>query len=120
MGQLLFAIFINGLLNVVESETCSVYAFDGDSQLLIHGDSSTNCVLDQVNSWIASNRLILNAAKTRVMKFGLFHLVCPAIRIGEYEIEIVDKMKILGIILDDKLNFSYHIDNLYLDIYLPM
>lgn len=50
-----------------------------------------------------SFKFFSNENKTKVMMFGLFHNVGPAIRVGNSAIEIVDRMNILGIILDDDI-----------------
>lgn len=58
--------YINDMLNMIELESCNVYAFADDIYLLIHGDTSqeiiqvkTNYILDKINEWIASNFLVM-------------------------------------------------------------
>ena len=69
LGSLLFIIFVNDLPDVVEHSTVSLYA--DDTTLYTSGGDAVNVGLlleqdiQQVASWIQSNRLLINVTKTQ-------------------------------------------------------
>ena len=81
-------------------------------------------------SWASDNGFCVNPNKTKLMGFG-FDTSNVKIQIDNVPVEFVGKMKCLGLIMDNLLNFSPHIDflssrmsfllkRLYsLNIYLP-
>ena len=67
--------------------------------------------LNKVNNWLTSNRICINADKTKYMIFSfrkLFHLT--NIKIGSATIEETNNIKFLGIIFDKRLTLKYHGD----------
>ncbi len=56
----------------------------------------------------------MNVAKTKIMVFGTNNMVARArdiqVSYGTSQIEVVDRFKYLGILLDNTLSFKYHID----------
>ncbi len=60
------------------------------------------------------NLLTVNASKTKIMFFGTTYTLSniappPNIRSNDEVIEIVDKFKYLGVILDGRLTFTHHV-----------
>ena len=75
-------------------------------------DKTERCVLGAGN-WMSRNRLKLNGDKTEVMHVGNGrHRVEAVLRSGETDIEIVGKVKNLGVYLDSALSMDFQIDNL--------
>ena len=73
-------------------------------QLLMHG-------LNNVNNWLTSKRICVNADETKYMIFShrkLLHLT--NIKIGFATIEESNNIKFLGILFDKHLTFKNHED----------
>ena len=69
--------------------------------------------IDHLCRWIAQSKMQLNCSKSRVMWFSMKHIctaVLPAISVYNMVLKIVSHQKYLGIIFDDKLQWSPHID----------
>ena len=67
-----------------------------------------------LEDWFKANKLSLNASKTNYILFRnkkseLNNISCKLIINGE-EIGLVSKTKLLGIIIDEHLEWKYHID----------
>ena len=70
-----------------------------------------NHELNNVNSWLTSNHICINADKTKYMIFSyrkLLHLT--NIKIGSATIEETNNIKFLGIIFDKHLTFKHFVD----------
>ena len=68
--------------------------------------------LTKAYQWITDNKLTLNISKTKNMMFGsrltISKVINPVICIDNQNQEIFKSFKYLGIVFDDKLNFSDH------------
>ena len=71
-----------------------------------HDVDSVNQAIGHIMEWCESNYLILNNEKSKEVQIKLSHSVTfqPV-----HDIEITDKLKILGITFTDKLSFEPHI-----------
>ena len=70
-----------------------------------------NHELNNINNWLTSNRICINADKTKYMIFSyrkLLHL--PNIKIGFATIEETNNIKFFGIIFDKHLTPKNHVD----------
>ena len=112
-GPLLFLIYINDLHHV--SKELSFILFADDTNLFYSHknerilNETLNLELKKLSIWFRANKLSLNVNKTKYMKF----LSTPRKRVcdmnlflDDYNIEKVNKIKFLGVIIDDKLNWS--------------
>ena len=73
--------------------------------------------LNTIKTWFDINKLSLNLTKTKYMIFGTRKIKTQAIiRIGGLEIERVHENKFLGVIIDDKLCWKSHINNVKLKL----
>ena len=68
-----------------------------------------------VKTWLDANKLTLNKGKTEYMLIGsrkrLEQLESePVIKIGDHAIKRVYKKKVLGVIIEDKLQWAKHVD----------
>lgn len=105
LGPLLFIIYINDLCKFLGSDRCALFA---DDTTLITSDNDYNLLLsktielvNKTSSWFTANKLQLNSNKTQ-------RLVCspnPSVGRGE-------NVKILGVIVDNSLNWLPHINQL--------
>lgn len=75
--------------------------------------STVNEELKKVVIWLASNKLSLNIKKTHFMLFlckGKYQSSPVSIKISNEEIKKVDHTKFLGVIIDEKLIWSHHLN----------
>jgi hypothetical protein len=88
--------------------------FADDTALYFEGASvnseTINACLSRLSEWMVSNRMSLNAAKTKFMLFdnGRNAHTALTITIGNNAIEQVQSYKYLGCVLDSKINFKEH------------
>ena len=119
MGPLLFLLYINDLSSV--SERLLSFMFADDTSMLIHGkdvsllEQEMNRELCKVTTWLKVNKLSLNITKTHSMLFsnspkcsGRKNLI----GIDGIIIETVNCTNFLGVIVDNKLTWTQHINEL--------
>ena len=104
LGPLLFFLYINDLPQ--GSKLLDAITFADDIHLLFN---NVNNGLSNISHWFNSNKLSLNADKT---KFTLFHkvkqrdnipVVLPTLKINNSLIKQVDHIKFLGVLFDENL-----------------
>ena len=79
-----------------------------------HGQFVDSCnlksqqYLDQINQWTVNQKMIISQKKTKAMiiNFTDKHQFTTRLHLNGENIEIVNKMKILGTIIDDKLSWD--------------
>ena len=119
LGPLLFLIYINDMNQSIKNS--SVYHFADDTNLL-HSDTNPKSLKKAVNrdlillyEWLCANRLSLNVGKTEFMIFRpprkKLHnrIVLTLNRTKIYE---SNKIKYLGLLLDNKFSWKDHINEL--------
>lgn len=114
LGPLLFIIFINDLLSSLSS--CSGFA--DDLKVYRSVSSTYDCQLLQdyvmkVVEWCRVNRMELNVKKCAVMLTSHSHnkIIFPY-AIADEVLDRLSSKKDLGIVIDDKLSFNEHIDDM--------
>ena len=80
-------------------------------------ESKLNQDLESVNKWLISNKLTLNMTKTEYMLIGSRQRLRtlsenPNLKINSVPINRVSTTKSLGVIIDENLSWSSHIDKL--------
>ncbi len=120
LGPLLFVIFINDLPDHLTQ--CRSHLYADDTAITVTGylkadlESQLNERLKEAKEWMDENILTLNLKKTNAMVFGTRHTVSQLgdlnVSCNGVNIEIVEKVKYLGIILDRELKFSEHVSYL--------
>ena len=130
LGPLLFLLYINDIVN--STELGHFVMFADDTNIFVSGKDkneaykNANCVLDRVNKYMFKNLLHINVTKSVHMHFrpnlnASERLTCArarpygsenVLKIGEHKLKKVDKVKFLGVIIDDKLNWESQIENL--------
>ena len=110
----LFASFVNDLPDSIASG--EVYVYADDTTIYVVGNTVNDitelqAVLDQVNSWCLSNRLIVHEGKSEAMVLSTTPFVGPLkhLRWGEDTIRYVSSTNCLEVTIDDKLSWSQHI-----------
>ena len=116
LGPLLFIIYINDFCK--SSDVLSFILFADDSNLFYshrNPNSLVNVVnseLEKVTQWIKANKLSLNLQKNKYMLFSNSIDTLPKnIIFDDTPLEVVLFITFLGITVDNKLSWKYHIDN---------
>ncbi|XP_075149842.1 uncharacterized protein LOC142223891 [Haematobia irritans] len=75
-------------------------------------ESGINDNLRSLSEWLTDNGFVPNPDKTKAVMFRTGHRLFsyPRIHMCGTNIEFVDSTKCLGVMIDDCLNFSHHID----------
>ena len=119
MGPLLFLLYINDLSSV--SERLLSFMFADDTSMLIHGkdvsllEEEMNTELCKVTTWLKLNKLSLDIAKTHSMLFSNSPKCTGRKNLIEIDgiiIETVNCTKFRGVIVDNKLTCTQHINEL--------
>ena len=119
LRPLLFVLYINDLPNCLSNCEPRMYA-DG-THLTYAGDNADdiqlhlNQDLENVPNWLIANKLTLNMTKTEFMLLGsrqrLITLTeSPTLAINDFQVSQVTTAKSLGVTIDDKLDWSGHIE----------
>ena len=117
LGPSLFSVFINDLPNVLPSDSIALFADDTAiyivSNNLVSLNSALQRCLDLANLWMMNNGLQLNASKTKCM---LLHSPRKTVNtrlsliINGATVQQVRVFKYLGVMINDTLTWSDHID----------
>ena len=119
LGPLLFLIYINDMCNAVKHST--IHHFADDTNLLC-SDKDPAIIRLKVNEdlklifeWLCSNRLSLNVSKTEFIIFkpprkNLKKRI--TLKLNGVTLYESNKIKYLGIIMDDRLTWKHHISEL--------
>ena len=120
LGPLLFIIFINDFPSVVTN--CEVFLYADDTAIMYSAknDSEIERVINQdlelVSTWMNTNKLSLNASKTKSMTFGSSHMIKSItplyLKLDNITLENVSVFKYLGIWFDPCLKWNVHIDKI--------
>jgi len=115
LGPLLFLLYINDFALVSDKLFCVLFA--DDTNVFITGKDLNKLIetmhseLNKLSIWLNANKLTLNISKTHFMVFhrGKRKLNKINIKIDNSIIEQVVHTKFLGVIIDQKLDWSNHI-----------
>ena len=117
LGPLLFLIYIDDLRFSLNN--CSVFHFADDTNLLFSVKNPKimskiiNHELKKLFEWLCSNRLSLNANKTEFLIFRPPRAnLRVTLRLNGVTIFESPKIKYLGIILDSRLTWKHHVNEL--------
>ena len=121
LGPLLFLLYVNDFPSCLENTTPGMYA--DDTQLTAVADTIEelekllNQDIKNVKMWLNANKLSANATKTEFMivgsKYRLKQLLSdPNILIDKNTIKRVSKTKLLGVMIDEKLTWENHIEEI--------
>ena len=126
LSPVLFKFFLIDILEELEKHTkAEIYKFADDGTVKAIGNSTRDCVklmaeiCTLVYLWTCKWRMLINCSpnKTEIVCFNVAEkdrsLVPTQFKIGENQIKVVSKTKVLGLTMDQDLNFKDHRDNLY-------
>ena len=120
LGPILFVIYVNTLGSNVPNAKFHFYADDTViyccGTTLAEALGNLQIAFNLVENQLIELRPVLNAAKTKLLIFsnGRKVPVSPPslLLLQGYEIELVNCYKYLGILIDDRLTFKPHVENL--------
>jgi hypothetical protein len=114
-------LYINDLPNAISDLSNPVLFADDTSLIITNPDTQRfekdiNTVIKKLNRWFSSNLLLLNLEKTNFLQFVTkntraldLHILC-----GKKQISNVNATKFFGLVIDDKLSWQTHIDQMIL------
>ena len=115
LGPLVFLIYINGLPSISTKLKKNLFADDTDifseSSNLESIELTMDKELKKLSSWLITNRLALNISKTNFVIFSPKNKPLETITLIMNRQAIAQKeyVKYLGILIDSKLTFQFHI-----------
>ena len=126
LGPILFSLYTSELGKLIESFNINRQFFADDSQLInsflpkpeivdsVLSNLEKCCV--SIKNWMTVNRLKLNDDKTEAILLGPKErrnsINLKSIKVCEAEIEIVEKVRDLGLIVDADLSLSSHVSHI--------
>ena len=119
LGPILFALYTRNVPDIIEAQgaVCQIYAddilFDYSSRSL---STISNCLSDTVSAlanWLSNRHLILNSKKTKVLCISSSSRSTANIQVtcNGQQLEQTASARYLGVILDDKLSWTPHVDH---------
>jgi hypothetical protein len=121
LGPLLFLVYVNDLPYTISNPRDDIVMFADDTSLLVknhksggHVGGDVLKVLDDANKWFEANNLVLNVTKTNAICFSLKRRPNESLHhdLAGRDLAVVDHCGFLGVIVDDKLQWTSHIDQL--------
>ena len=116
LGPLLFVIFINDITNLFANNNCKCKLYADDLKLYSVLETSADCnilqqKLNAIYEWSSKWQLLISYKKCNVMYVGnLEHSV--QLLLNGNALPVANEVKDLGVIVDDKLTFNGHIDQI--------
>lgn len=119
LGPLLFLVYINDLPNITQHK---ITLFADDCSIVVCGNNPStyeyelNKVFQDVNVWLANNKLKVNLNKTHFMQFyapqGKHNVKDIHIAYDNVQITSVKSIRFLGVILDSFNNWEAHVQHI--------
>ena len=116
MGPLCFLILINDALR--DTPFRWKYVDDSTIGVTVNNSSPDYHQLQQhlstLQAWTEANHVTINYSKTVMMHFSLAKTAVPppTVTLSDHPIQVVESTKLLGIILDNKLDWNLHISTM--------
>ena len=124
LGSLFYILYTAELLDVVAELGFTAHSYADDTQIYIGTPAAdvantvqrfTHCV-DRVNTWMARNRLKLNADKSQVVWIGtsgqLAKIDITQLQLGSIIVPFSTTVADLGVTIDSQLSMTAHISSL--------
>ncbi|CAB4037098.1 Hypothetical predicted protein [Paramuricea clavata] len=106
---LLFIVYINDLPNCLKHTTSRMFTAVGETLGEMERRSNEDLMI--VRKWLSANLLSFNIAKTEYVLIGLWHGMNnidaqPGVKIGSQSIKRVKHAKVLGVQVDENVNWG--------------
>jgi len=101
------------------SKSCHIQKYSKDTAVVacVHGgqEKEYRDLVESFNGWTKNNCLLLNTTKTKelMVDFRRSKTPCQSLCIDVGEIETVQTYKYLGVVLDNKLEWSANVEAVY-------
>ena len=117
LGPRLFSIYVNDFSESISKGELHLYA--DDTTAFVIGNSTDevvvelNLLFEEIHTWCQLNKLTLHTGKTEVMilQKNAFVGPLPPIKCGGNLIEYSNKTKVLGVLLDHRLSWREHVND---------
>ena len=132
LGPLLFLLYTTDVFRIIDNFGFRYHAFADDIQIVASCPVSdfnnltqeVVCCLMQIDLWMASNRLKLNACKTQLLPIGTWQqlrlLDVKSIKINDDEIFFCSTARNLGVIFDTHLSMDAHVKSVSVECRLQL
>ena len=118
LGPILFNIFINDFIDIFK--TADIHNFADDNTLAAHSRISSEVIesledeSDVAIDWFTVNHMIANPGKFKavILKKDGTDTTGTTLRINNKSVDSSSDVRLLGVTIDNKLNFSKHISEL--------
>ena len=120
LGPLLFLLYINDI--VLSSDAFKFTLFADDTSLFYSHKNVEKAVevmnfeLAKIAEWLAANKLSLNVGKSKLLVYNNRKKISINITLNGQTLKEVDHAKYLGVLIDNKLNWSKQISAINLKI----
>jgi hypothetical protein len=111
LGPLLFIIFVNDVFQFL-SHNVQIYLYADDTAIIFTADSDADLqvVIDNFfivySNWCSLNCIVVNPVKSNFLSYNTFNI---SVSINGHILVNTHVVKYLGVHIDDKLSWAYHI-----------
>ncbi|KAI5639845.1 reverse transcriptase (RNA-dependent DNA polymerase) domain-containing protein [Phthorimaea operculella] len=112
-GPTFWNLILDELLQTKLPDNCHLQAFADDVLLVVHSkdvaslQSTTNSILKTIIEWGTQSKLTFGPSKTQLIAFTP-KAKQATIRIDSIDLSFVNEIKVLGVIIDNRLRFIRH------------
>jgi hypothetical protein len=91
-----------------------IFKYADDTNLLVpqHTDIAIDTEYNNILQWAQRNKMVINVGKTKEIVFRRPSIRFTDVQPSFKDIELVDEVKLLGVILNSKLTFDKHVNML--------